>query len=176
MVKGLYIYFIQRLRKIVRSMGRFHEKKLLFLWILSILPLLMKCIYCRNAGCVISRATPYQSRIKVQLNSSNAKDKRSILLDEFWEHFNWNWEDDGRILLSRDSRKRLQVPVENMSNTSQRDLNMRSSNFIKQSRPQLQGSRRLRDDIWSFLQSSRRLLFSFGGDHLKISVNWSDEI
>ena len=58
-------------------------KKLLFLWILSMLPLLMKCIYCRNAGCVISRATPYQSRIKVQLNSSNAKDKRSILLDEF---------------------------------------------------------------------------------------------
>ena len=93
-------------------MGRFHEKKLLFLWILSMLPLLMKCIYCRNAGCVISRATPYQSRIKVQLNSSNAKDKRSILLDEFWEHFNWNWEDDGRILLSRNSRERLQVPVE----------------------------------------------------------------
>ena len=47
--------------------------------------------------------------------AQNAKDKRSVLLDEFWEHFNWNWEDDGRILLGRNSRKRLQVPVEKRS-------------------------------------------------------------
>ena len=34
----------------------------------------------------------------------------SVLLQELGKHFNWNWEDDSRVLLSGDGREGLQIP------------------------------------------------------------------
>ena len=34
----------------------------------------------------------------------------SVLLQELGKHFNWNWENDSRVLLSGDGREGLQIP------------------------------------------------------------------
>ena len=91
-----------------------------------------------------------------------------LFLSEACDQVHWKRENDCRVLLSGDGRQRLQVAQ--LQNSNKILLILRQLwdpiNYLKS------GWRRC-DDIRRFLQSPRRILFTFSGDDLSSGLSWS---